>query len=274
MNANQGLTWPQIRYWLICGALLIGGGAATIWGDKTWPFVKELGPGIFTAGILAALVEPFFRHEFARDAFLAAFRYVMPDELKEEVQRIIGYKFLSTDSRMIVKIEPIPTTDLVRVHLSLERTVKNVSRHTEITSVMFALDEWGFDGQQSKIDECSFDIGNGPEHCGDERHDDPVVGKRRDNISIQSGQTYKVVMKGSEIHRDNDALRMFHNHAAINPVVELHAPADFKYGCSFGVPGEKISPSRIDAHYRLDGTQFPGQCTYIRWWREKSEASK
>ena len=94
---RRGLTWPQIRYWLICSALIVVGILATIWGgpfDRISPIIKELGPGIFTAGILASLVEPFFRNEFARDAFLAAFRYVLPDELKEEVRRILNYKFL------------------------------------------------------------------------------------------------------------------------------------------------------------------------------------
>jgi hypothetical protein len=64
------------QYFAICAALIFGGALGTIWGgpwDVTRALIQELGRGIFTAGILAALVEPFFRKEFARDAFEAAF---------------------------------------------------------------------------------------------------------------------------------------------------------------------------------------------------------
>lgn len=273
----RGLTWPQIRYWLICVGLVVVGIAATTWGgpwEVARSLAKELGPGIFTAGILASLVEPFFRNEFARDAFLAAFRYVLPEELKEEVQRIINYKFLCTDSLMIVKIDPILGTDLVRIHISTERTMKNVTRHAEPFAVMFALDEWGFPDHHSEVNECSFDIGNGFEKCDEDldyERSKTGLGKKKTNIQVKSDQSIKVVASGSEVHRANSELRMFHTNTSLKPVVEIHAPADFECGCTFGVPGEKIQPSKIATIYRLDGSQFPGQCTHIRWWRKNPE---
>lgn len=96
---ERKFTWPQIRYWIAAWGLFFGGLVATIWGDefpwgKMMPAIKELGPGIFTAGILALLIEPFFRREFARDAFLAAFRYILPAELKDEVEKILAYNFI------------------------------------------------------------------------------------------------------------------------------------------------------------------------------------
>jgi len=275
--ANTAAAFSRLRLRVILGLLAIAGilfnafshYAGLYVGLWLEPIVREFGSALIVAAVIGGTVDLFFKDEFARDAFVAAFRYVLPAELKEEALRIISYKFLSTESRMVVRLEPIPATDLVRVHISLERTVKNISRETEKIWIGFAVDDWGFAGQKSKIEECSFNTGGGWVHCADEKHDDPVVGKKQDDVEIKSGETYKVVMKGFEIHRDNDALRMFHANPAINPIVELHAPADFKYGCSFGVPSEKINPSKIDAYYRLEGTQFPGQCTYIRWRHEK-----
>jgi hypothetical protein len=90
---------------LISIGLIILGLAATVWGgpwELARPIVKELRPGVFTAGILAYLVEPFFRREFARDAFLSAFRYVLPTlsafryvlptEFRDEVAKILRFE--------------------------------------------------------------------------------------------------------------------------------------------------------------------------------------
>ena len=101
---DRGLTWPQIRYWLFSYGMLVGGLLATVWGEALSPIVKELGPGIFTAGLLASVAEPFFRGEFARDAFLAAFRYVLPEELEEEVEKIINSNLLQKSSSGLWKL--------------------------------------------------------------------------------------------------------------------------------------------------------------------------
>ncbi len=70
MTDGKGLTSPPIPYWLVCLGLVVIGIGATIWGGPWEPvrdIAKELGPGIFTAGILGSLVALFFRNEFARD---------------------------------------------------------------------------------------------------------------------------------------------------------------------------------------------------------------
>jgi len=134
MQKFKGLTFPQIRYWVACLGLIIVGVTATIWGgpwEATRPIFKELGPGIFTAGILASLVEPFFRKEFARDAFLAAFRYVLPEEFREEVAKIIRFEFVAEKQLWTVKIDKIDNdNDTVIVTTSFDKTIKNRSKST------------------------------------------------------------------------------------------------------------------------------------------------
>src|SRR5580700_10251578 len=73
MTDGKDLNSPQIPYWLVCLGLVVIGIAATIWGGPWEPIrdiAKELGPGIFTAGILGSLVALFFRHQFVRDRSL------------------------------------------------------------------------------------------------------------------------------------------------------------------------------------------------------------
>ena len=85
-------------------------------------------------------MDTFLKRELARDVFAAAFRYVLPDELKEEVHRIINYKFLCIDSLSVITITALPN-DLVRVGIRHERTFRNITDHTEPFFAGFAVDE-------------------------------------------------------------------------------------------------------------------------------------
>ena len=192
------------------------------------PIISEFGAALIVAAVIGGTVDLFFKDEFARDAFVAAFRYVLPDELKEEVLRIISYKFLCTESRVLIEIEPIPKTELVKISIRTERTVRNITRGSENTPVIFALDNWGFNGHDPKIEECSFDVGNGWEECSDKKHhDDPVIERWKSNVSIRPGETFKIASRGYDVHRENSALRLFHVFPAKNPIVTVRAPPNF-----------------------------------------------
>ena len=260
----------------ILSGFLILGAVATVWGgDVPWewlrPFLTDLGPAFFTVGLLGLTVDIFLKRQIARDVFNAAFRYVLPDELKDEVLRIISYKFICTDSLLIVSIDPIGN-GLVRVNIKIERTAKNITRHTESMPIGFAVDEWGFHNHTSGISKCAYEMGDGIwRDCGD----DPsysatkyALGKiSKEPLRVKSGQIIRFVAEGWEIQRENGNFWMFNSAPAINPVIEVNIPAPFLHGCSFGVPGEKVLTSSIAAHYRLDGAQFPGQNVQIRWWK-------
>jgi hypothetical protein len=103
------LTWPQIRYWSVAIVLGVVGFVASIGAQFIpWEWLRvllsEVAVASFIAGILAGLVEPFFRAEFARDAFLAAFRYVLPNEFKQEVEKILRTVFICEQQVWTVKI--------------------------------------------------------------------------------------------------------------------------------------------------------------------------
>lgn len=188
MSSNRDATERAgLARWKLRGVLIfiaIIGVALSVSASlfEKWPAVelgpiiellaRELGSALIVAGVIGLTVDLFFKQEFARDAFLAAFRYVMPKELKEEVLRILSYKFLCTDSRLLVKLEPICGTELVRVHIGAEREIKNIGHHTESFDVAMAVDDWGFDGHKPTIEQCSFDIGQGIQSCPAEEHSD------------------------------------------------------------------------------------------------------
>ena len=231
--------------------------------------IKELGVAALIASILAATVDQALKTDLAKDAFYAAFSYVLPEELKDEVTRIINYKFLCIEHYMLVEITEI-NDELVRVHMSTERTIRNVSRYAEPMQGRYAIDEWGFPGHPSRIDRCTLELG-GETLSGDdnpEYNKGDALGKITAERKIKPEETAKLVSVGSEVHRNNGELLMGFRAPTIQPIVDIRVPPGFKHSCSFGVPDEKVASSDIVQRYRLNGTQFPGQNTRVRWWRD------
>jgi hypothetical protein len=158
-NEHKGPTRSQIIYWSISLALLVGGCIGTLVGYLI-PYVgwiiQALGPGIFTAGILAVLAEPHFRKEFARDAFLAAFRYVLPKEFKEEVEKIIRFEFIASTQLWTVKIEKVDG-GTVRVTTSFEKNIKNRSKSAREKDGYYTVPDFSFSNGPSQILDCAIE---------------------------------------------------------------------------------------------------------------------
>ena len=236
-----------------------------------WPHVERSGD----RGT-AEYEKPRLKTQFAKDVFLAAFAYVLPSELKAEVARIIGYRFICTEHHTIIEITEVGD-GLVRVHMSAERILKNISNQPQSLEGRFAIDEWGFDGRRSVIEQCTMEVGGEKLVAG--HNSDPEYGQG-DAIgfitqprNIKSGETAKVVIKGYEFHRDNGVMLMGFRTPTIKPVVDLRLPDGFKHKCSFGVPGERIVQSEIAKRYTLDGAQFPSQNIWLRWWKPNASSS-
>jgi hypothetical protein len=102
-------------------------GAQLIPWEGTRFVVGEVGVALLIAGLLAGIVEPFFRQEFARDAFLAAFRYVLPQEFREEVEKILKFDFIGEKQVWTVQIDKV-TEEAVLVTTTFERIVKNKTK--------------------------------------------------------------------------------------------------------------------------------------------------
>jgi hypothetical protein len=104
---------------------------------------REVGAGSITASILGLTVDTFLKGELLRDVFQAAFSYVLPEELRAEVHRVINYKFICKRSYTIVKITRL-CDDLVKVEIMHERLIENITKYAESFLVEFQVDEWGF----------------------------------------------------------------------------------------------------------------------------------
>jgi hypothetical protein len=272
---KPGLTWPQIRYWLTCAGLIVLGGAMAIGGHAIpWEWaqttVKEVGSGLLIAGILGSFVEPFFRKEFARDSFLAAFRRVLPDEFKEEVEKIIRFEFIAEKQVWSVKIDKI-TDKVVRVTTSFERTVENKSKSNRPVQAWYEAEDFNFCEGVTEMIECGVE-GEDPSQSNksttSKRHQHHVEIKTPE-LPVRPGKKARVWGKAIQYRRTNDCMWENFRVPIVNPEIEvLIDENEFSHEIQFGTPAD-WTKSEYGNHYTLSGVYFPGQFMFVRWWPKK-----
>ena len=273
------ITRAEVKLWAVLAAVAIAGvaiSAAAEWYLSPGilrTLAKELGVAAATAGILGLTVDIFLKREFAKDVFKAAFSYILPEALKEEAARIVGYQFLCTRHKMIVDIDEIEDARFFKATVRIERTIENVTRHTQNHGNGIALDDWGPE-RRAEITRCSLKTESGQLiESGPQEKNGQAVERKTKEVPVRSGGSITVVSEGYEIRHRNDELLMNFKSPTIDPEIEIRRiPAGIKHDCSFGVPGEIIRKSNVDSSYILEGTQFPGQHMRVRFWPEQDES--
>ena len=276
MKEGEGLTWSQIIYWLICAALILGGLAMAYFSQFVpWAWaevvIKDLGTSFVIAGILGSFVERFFRKEFARDAFLAAFRRVLPDEFRDEVEKIIRNEWIAEEQTWAVKIEKI-SDDVVSVTTSFERTTRNKSKSNKWMNCHFEVEDFKFCEGRTQIFECGVQ-GDGPNNIrrSSDQKDHPAhVEVKTDDLMVKPGKTARVWGSAIQYRRTDDCIWENFRVAIKNPVIEVDIDeTEFWFDVKFGTPADKTK-AEYSNRYTLDGVYFPGQFMFVRWWPKKS----
>jgi hypothetical protein len=270
-KALRSFTRPQIRYGLLVASLVIGGATGTIFGDYLpWGWLRtitrELGPGVFTAGILAWLVEPFFRNEFARDAFLSAFRYVLPEEFKEEVQKILANVYVSEKHTWKVGIEKIDEVTVL-VTTTFERTIRNRTSSEHKRGGYYTIIEYNYQNGPAQILECaieseqqqinSFTVKN---------HGDWLEANTTVELKIAPGKIATLSGKAQQYRRTNDSIWETFTTPIVSPEIEVSIDDEyFGYRVEFGTKGD-VQDAKYSHRHTLSAVYFQGQYMHVRWW--------
>ena len=280
MKEGQGLTWAQIRYWSMCGTLIvIGLCLAVLSHELPWPaaqaIVKEIGSGALIAGILASFVEPFFRNEFARDAFLAAFRYVLPKEFKDEVEKIIKFEFLADMQVWTVDVKKVDDDDQrVLVTTTVERTFKNKTKSKQQVSAKYEVEDFDFPNGPTSITECSIASIDEPDRVKVFRGVKNKTSQKEAescSIDLEPGKSAKIWMKAVQYRNVNDAIYETFRIPITNPEIRLQIDeSEFDHRYAFGTSGDVIK-EKFKNHYKLSGVYFPGQFMLVRWWPKQKD---
>jgi len=275
MPRGEGLTWPQVKYWgttallgLLGLALVVA--AQFIGREEIRSVVSEFGVAILIAGILAGVVEPYFRKEFARDAFLAAFRYVLPTEFREEVEKILRFDFIAERQVWTVKVDKV-SDEVVLVTTTYERTIRNKTKSSRVAKAWYEAEDYKFPNGSTTV-ECSIQAGDSDPllSVGQDIGEHDAEAKTAD-LMIPPEGIAKVWGKGSQFRRTNDSMYENFRVPIINPEIEVIInEEEFSHAIAFGTHGG-WTKLKYKNHYTLSGVYFPGQFMWVRWWPKNSE---
>jgi hypothetical protein len=270
---ERDISKAQVKLWLIIALAFLAGAGMVIYADDApWRWLQKIADGFGSALLIAAMlgltVDRALKLEIARDVFYAAFQYVLPPELKDEILRIIGYKFICNRHHWLVEIEK-SGNGLVRCTSTLRRTMKNIGHGPEKFKLLLHIDEWGYPHEQSKIFECSAKLEDGSVIRSVGRDtSDSTVRFDSEEFTVRSGVSLTVLSKWTEIRNENDVIYLNSSFPTINPEIEIRASDEFSVSRSFGSASEKIE--QIGDRAILTGTYLPLHYMVVRWWPKKA----
>ena len=220
---------------------------------------------------VAALVEPFFRKEFARDAFLASFRYVLPKEFKNEVEKILRNVFICERQIWTVKIEKV-SDDIVFVTTSFERVIENKTSSTQKKGGLYTVPEFHFANGNVKIVECGIASASEKIEKFELETKEQVVKASTKDIDVPPGGKATLWGKATQYKRSCDVIYEVFGTPAVDPEIEVIIPDDMCHVKEFGTIGD-VQEERFSSRYKLHGVYFPGQYMLVQWWPKRSKAN-
>jgi hypothetical protein len=232
------------------------------WMQRT---LEDIGIALVTASILGITIDRALKIELARDVFIAAFRYVVPSALKEELLKIITYRLICERHHWLVQIEKLDD-NFVRVTSTLTRRIRNVGASPEKMKPYIHIDDWGFKGEPSKVIECKIALDGGPIVFGKQKptKSSSILFEGEDEQLIKPDHYVTVISKWSEVRQSNDSVYLSLETPTVNPEIEVRAPHDLEIARTFGSTSDKVE--HIGDRGILTGTYLPKQYMVVRWW--------
>jgi hypothetical protein len=266
-------TWPQIRYWVVVSAIAIVGlgfliGAHFIPWNEARLIATEIGIASLVASILAGVVEPFFRGEFARDAFLAAFRYVLPMEFRAEVEKILKFDFIAEEQVWTVNIEKV-NEEVVLVTTTYARTIRNKTKSNKPANAWYEAEDYQFAEGATKL-ECAIEYDSQILQSSTQTEKDHEIEAKTSDLMIPPDKSARIWGKGTQYRRINDSMAENFRFPIVNPEIEVILDEkEFSHAIAFGTYGD-WRKSEYGNRYTLSGVYFPGQFMWVRWWPKAS----
>jgi hypothetical protein len=240
--------------------------------------VAELGLGCIIAAILALLVDRTLKAGLIKDAFETTFGYVLPDELKGELQWIYDQKVLCEQHHSHFEISTLEEDDrYVIVRETYDRTFKNIGNGTIEFSPSLAIDDWNHpvrrksrivllgyeaDGRAIVEEEGVLQV---------ERVDFGVLRAipKHERILLSRNETIRVWGVYEEVQSVND----HHVSVFLSPTCEPHVrvtcDASIEARVTFG-HREKVRAKDLGPGVRqLEGLLLPNQAIRIEWRKRK-----
>ena len=239
-------------------------------GMVDWSLLHDIGVAFMIAAILSVTVDLAVRGQLVEDVFKASIGYILPKELKGELEWIYSSHILCAEHTQTCELHRIDN-DTCTIHTNMIRKFRNISSSTEPLVIGGSLNEWCYHTGKSKI------ISFGYTKLGEEYEIKETVKKEGGIISIKEqevplvpNEEVTVWFESEEVMRTADEQIWVFGCPTMNPSVTVKVFEGLSAAVNFGYrsPAEQLG---IGTH-RLKGTLLPGQGITVRWWdSSKSE---
>lgn len=235
-------------------------------------FLLHFLTAIAIACIIGATIDLYLKRKLAEDVFEAAFGYALPNDLKEEMRAIYSNKVICKKHIQHVKLEKVGE-DKVRITVSLERELQNVTDNTENFSPKLGINDWFLAGYTSRILEVKYRIDGLDSVAVDLRKN---IEKRDGGMFLRLDKTLRLrprqkitVWQSYEEYMVQEAQHVVQfSHATLNPSVQIEAPPEFTVTVSAS-HRSPMQASMYGGRYDLPGLLLPHQPIVVRWWRRQ-----
>ena len=235
--------------------------------QSRWEYVVEsLAIAIIIAGILGLSIDRLLRQQIAEDAFKASIGYILPPELKGEIESIYNYHIICVQHVQKCELRPIDNETCV-ICVNTYRTLRNVSGSKEDAKIRVEIDEWFHKTGSSKIK--SFGYRHGEKRWVATEKDiakaeNATIRTTEQYVPLAPNEEFVVWHEIEEVRRVNDEQSWVYLHPTLNPIVSIKAYNGIHISVGFGhrIPKEQLDNDT----FRLPGTLLADQEITIRWW--------
>jgi hypothetical protein len=265
--------WGFLAGLIVLGVGLLVFASAVALPRPLRELVPSVGASLLIGGILGASVDRWLKARLLRDAFKSLFGYVLPEQLRTELDWVYTRELLCDRSDLTLRLIPIRDSDLITVGIEWHRDLRNITSHTVSWRPTFSLDEWFHDGHPSRITSLVATLDGNADGEVESGSPDPfsVETKLKRELLLKPDESLTVVSEAEETRHVSDAWFLNLMVATANPRVTVHAPDSMAWCAMFGnrQPVREIGPVTRE----LPGTLLPGQVIQIRWWPSNAVAS-
>jgi hypothetical protein len=229
--------------------------------------LSTIGSSALVIWLLAGTVDWWLKKAILKDVFKAAVGYLLPSELKPEMEWVYKQDIIAIKHRETCRLTPVGN-DLVIIRVSINRTFKNVSQHIAKMKPQLSIDEWFHKERESQIIEFGW-TGSKDFECERKGYILKVKDKDENEITLAPKATIDTWCIYEEVKHINDEHVNTFIYATSSPFIEVEAFEGMNITVNFAMHEQHTLKSVGINKYELAGTLLPGQQIYIRWWRSE-----
>jgi hypothetical protein len=263
----------RLVFWISIGVMFIVGAGGLILANA-WPwglaqrFTEAFSTALLVAAFLALSVDISLKTQLLRDAFSAAYQYILPRELKNEIPKLMKFDFVAERHNWTVAIEK-HDEETVRVTTSIERRLKNVTSGTRNAVGLYQTFDFGFKQGKSEILEYRAKTEDGRTIDAENAKlvaPHSIEARIKGDLSVPPGKQITLHGKAVQYRRYIDIMFETFLYPAVNPEINVIIPDEFEFEVQFGTEGEGKEKDQYMNRFRLTGAYIPGQFMLVRWW--------